>query len=241
MKLAHPELRDRLAAEYVLGTMKGDARRRFEDYARRSADLRADIARWEARLTPLALKLPAIEPRARVWVNIEARLDQGNHSAKPVSTPGWWESLRFWRSLGLGAATLAGAMLVAFFAFKPVEPEPVLTAVLSEDKGDPRVIIQQPKADVLLVKMVKPWRTNSGFSHELWVIPKDGKARSLGVINAAANTKINLADLNTKLVNGTLLVVSLEPPGGSPTGEPTGRVVCRGAIAWLPAKPPAQS
>jgi anti-sigma-K factor RskA len=61
------------------------------------------------------------------------------------------------------------------------------------------------------------------------------------VINAAANTKINLADLNTKLANGALLAVSLEPPGGSPTGEPTGRVVCKGSIAWLPAKPPAQT
>lgn len=241
MKLAHPELRDRLAAEYVLGTMKGGARRRFEDYARGSPELQADIARWEARLTPLALKLPAIEPRARVWANIEARLGARTPSATATSTPGWWESLRFWRVLGLGSATLAAALLVAFFAFKPVEPEPALTAVLSEEKGDPRVIIQQPKADVLLVKMVKPWRTNSGFSHELWVIPKEGKPRSLGIINAAANTRINLADLNTKLVNGTLLAVSLEPPGGSPTGEPTGRVVCKGSIAWLPAKPPVQT
>ena len=241
MKLGHPELRDRLAAEYVLGTMKGGARRRFEEYARRDPAVRADITRWEAHLTPLADRLPAIEPPARVWSRIQTKLDMNVplSPAKPLA--GWWENLGLWRGLGIGAATFAAALLVAMIVFRPVEPEPVLTAVLSEEKGDPRVIIQQPNPNVLLVKMVKPWRTNSGFSHELWVIPQDGKPRSLGIINAAANTKINLADLDTKLVNGTTMAVSLEPLGGSTTGAPTGRVVCRGSIAWLPAKARAQT
>ena len=241
MKLGHPELRDRLAAEYVLGTMKGGARRRFEEYARRDPAVRADITRWEAHLTPLADRLPAIEPPARVWSRIQTKLDMNVPLSLTKPLAGWWENLGLWRGLGIGAATFAAALLVAMIVFRPVEPEPVLTAVLSEEKGDPRVIIQQPNPNVLLVKMVKPWRTNSGFSHELWVIPQDGKPRSLGIINAAANTKINLADLDTKLVNGTTMAVSLEPLGGSISGAPTGRVVCRGSIAWLPAKARAQT
>ena len=241
MKLGNPELRDRLAAEYVLGTMRGAARRRFEEYAKRDPALHADVRRWEAHLTPLTAHLPAIEPPARVWSRIEARLDARAPSMTPKSATGLWENLAFWRNLGIGAATLAAAVLIAFVTLKPAEPEPILTAVLSEENSDPRVIIQQPKADVLLVKMVKPWRTNSGFSHELWVIPNDGKPRSLGIINAAANTKINLADLDTKLVNGTTMAVSLEPMGGSTTGAPTGRVVCRGSIAWLPTKARVQT
>ena len=245
MKLGNPELRDHLAAEYVLGTMQGGARRRFEEYAKRDPALQADVRRWEAHLTPLSDHLPAIDPPARVWSQIEARLEAGINARAPLTTTksatGLWENLAFWRNLGIGAAMFAAAVLIAFVTLKPAEPEPMLTAVLSEENSDPRVIIQQPKADVLLVKMVKPWRTNSGFSHELWVIPKDGKPRSLGIINAAANTRINLADLDTKLVNGTTMAVSLEPLGGSTTGAPTGRVVCRGSIAWLPAKARAQT
>ena len=239
MKLAHPELRDRLAAEYVLGTMKGGARRRFRVYVQRDAGLQAEVARWEAHLTPLAEHLPAIEPPARVWSQIEARI--AGPAARPTTNTlaGLWRSLSFWRTLGLGAAGLAAAMLVAVINVKPApEPEPMMMAVLAEDNNDARVYIEQPKSNVLMVKMVKPWKLNSGIAHELWVVPKDGTPRSLGVINSATDTHINLAGLDAKLANGALLAVSLEPPGGSPTGSPTGKVVCKGSIAWMPPKPP---
>ena len=241
MKLAHPELRDRLAAEYVLGTMKGGARRRFQDYLQGDAALQTDVASWEAYLTPLAelflAKVPAIEPPARVWARIEARLD-GPAALPPARTKsGFWENLGFWRALGLGAAGLAAALLVTVITVKPAEQEPMLMSVLAEDNNEARVYIEQPKSNMLMVKMVKPWKINSGIAHELWVIPKAGAPRSLGVINSAADTTIDVAGLDAKLVNGALLAVSLEPPGGSPSGSPTGRVVCKGSIAWMPPKP----
>jgi anti-sigma-K factor RskA len=237
MKLAHPELRDRLAAEHVLGTMKGGARRRFEEYLKRDAGLRADVARWEAHLTPLASRLPAIEPPARVWTRIRSQLDRSVTPASAKAKSGLWQSLGFWRAFGLGASGLAAALLVAFVTLKPANPEPMLMAVLAEDSNDARVYIEQPRSNVLMVKMIKPWRINPGIAHELWVIPKEGKPRSLGVINSATDTKLDLAGLDAKLVNGALLAVSLEPSGGSPSGSPTGRVVCKGTIAWMPPAP----
>lgn len=237
MKLAHPELRDRLAAEYVLGTMKGGARRRFQEYLKRDAGLQTQVARWESHLTPLAGRLPAIQPPARVWSRIEAQLDRSAAYPAAKMASGFWGSLGFWRTLGLSAAGLAAALLVAVIGLNPVESEPMLMAVLAEDNNDARVYIEQPKSNVLVVKLIKPWRTNSGFAHELWVIPKDGAPRSLGVINDATDTRIQLSGLDARLVNGTLLAVSLEPPGGSPSGAPTGRVVCKGSIAWMPPKP----
>ena len=236
MRLAHPDLRNRLASEYVLGTMQGRARRRFQDYLKRDPDLRAEVARWEAHLTPLAARLPDIEPPARVWSRIEARL-AGSVEPSPVKTvSGFWASLGFWRTLGVGASGLAAVLLVAIVTLQSAEQEPMLTAVLAEDNNDARVYVEQPKSNVLLVKLVKPWKTNSGFAHELWVIPKNGAPRSLGVINDATDTKINLAGLDAKLANGALFAVSLEPPGGSPSGAPTGKVVCKGSIAWMPPK-----
>jgi anti-sigma-K factor RskA len=236
MKLAQPELRSRLAAEYVLGTMKGGARRRFQDYLRRDAALQAEVARWETHLTPLAQHLPAIEPPARVWASIQARITKTSASAPVEPASGLWQNLGFWRNLGLGATGLAAALLVAVVTVKPVEQEPILMSVLAEDNNDVRVYIEQPESGLLQVTMVKPWNIRPGIAHELWVLPKTGTPRSLGVINSAADTHIKLTGLDAKLVNGALFAVSLEPPGGSPTGTPTGKVVCKGTIAWMPPK-----
>lgn len=236
MKLAHPELQSRLAAEYVLGTMHGRTRRRFEDYLRRDAELRRAVARWEGHLSPLAERLAPVEPPARVWTRIESLLDRAPSPATQPPATGFWQSLAFWRNLGLAASGLAALLLVAVLTVKPAEQEPMLMAVLAEDDSVPRVYIEQPRNNLLMVKMVKPWKNSPDRSHELWVIPRDGGPRSLGVINSAADTEIVLSGLEAKLANGAMFAVSLEPHGGSPTGAPTGKVVCKGGIAWMPPK-----
>jgi anti-sigma-K factor RskA len=57
----------------------------------------------------------------------------------------------------------------------------------------------------------------------------------VGVINSHGDTLINLAGLDSKLADGALFAVSIEPPGGSTSGTP-GRVVCKGTIAWIPQR-----
>jgi len=236
MKLAHPGLRSALAAEYVLGTMRGAARRRFESYLQSDDALRHEVQRWESHLLPLADRLPAVAPPDRVWKRIEARLDQNAAGKAGPAPSSLWSSLAFWRNLGLASSGLAAALVVAVLALKPVEPDRVLSAVLAEENNVVRIVVEQPRAGLLNVKMVKPWRTDSGFAHELWVIPKQGAPRSVGVINDATDTQIRLAGLDARLADGAAFAVSLEPPGGSPTGAPTGKVVCQGSIAWMPVK-----
>ena len=116
MKLSQADLQSRLAAEYVLGTMRGAARRRFEDYLRmpHQRSLREQVAKWEAHLTPLANRLPAVTPPDRVWLRIQAAISgntrsenktpllTGISSQNAVKTPankGLWQSFAFWRGL----------------------------------------------------------------------------------------------------------------------------------------------
>jgi anti-sigma-K factor RskA len=246
MKLDHPELQSRLAAEYVLGTMRGRARRRFEDYLRMPAHraLRDAVAKWEAHLTPLAGAVPEMDPPKRVWARLEAQLFSsktpamtGASSQNAPKTPAnqGFFGLGFWRSLGLGASSLAGVLLVVVFMGLPKSDEPMLTAVL-EDQGGARLVIDQRQPDQLEARLVRNWNPSNEISHELWVIPADGAPRSLGLVSNAGNTTIKMAGLSAKLAGGAVFAVSLEPPGGSPTGAPTGRVVCKGAIAKMPPK-----
>ena len=239
MKLGNPELRSRIASEYVLGTMRGGARRRFESYLQRDAALRTEVERWEMHLTPLADRLAPVAPHTRVWTKIQARIDGLNSGASTVrKNSGLWESLAFWRSLGLGASSLTAALLAAILVLKPVDQSPMLTAVLAEDNNVARVFIEQPKSGMLMVKMVTPWKTMTGVSLELWVVPKNGAPRSLGLINETGETKLVLTGLDAKLADGLVFALSKEPTGGSPTGQPTGSVMCKGAIAHMPAKLP---
>ena len=237
MKLGDPELRARLASEYVLGTMKGGARRRFDEYLKHDAALRAEVARWETHLMPLNERLQPITPHARVWEKIATRMG-GLKAADSVENKpaGLWESLAFWRNLGLGASGVAVALLTAMLVLKPIDPSPMLTAVLAEDDNIARVFIEQPKSGLLMVKMVTPWQTINGMALQLWVVPKNGAPRSLGLINDTGETRLSLAGMDEKLSGGLIFAISKEPPGGSPTGQPSpGSVMCKGAIAHLPS------
>jgi anti-sigma-K factor RskA len=248
MKITNnPELVSRLASEYVLGTLRGGARRRFAQMMRADATLREAVAIWETHLTPLAEHLEPIAPPKRVWNNIESRISgsmpesRANAGVSSTSaTPakgGVWSSLTFWRGLGFAGTSLAAVLLAFTLRTNPaaVNTEPMMMAVL-EDKGEARMIVEQPKSGYLMVKMVKPWVGGEDKSMELWVIPKDGAPRSLGLLNDTGDTKLAKPDMDIRLTDGTVFALSKEPRGGSPTGAPTGMVLCKGVIARMPAK-----
>ncbi len=247
MKLDHPELQNRLAAEYVLGTMRGGARRRFEEYLPDNPSLRDAVSQWEACLMPMADQIPSVTPPERVWKKIIDRVNgiqtpalaRINQQKTANRRTGWrfFDSLLFWRNLGISASTLVVVLSIGLFAGNSWQAhEPMMTAVLEED-GVARMVIEQPKADMLMVKMVKPWKTASTKSLQLWVMPKDGPARSIGIINQDGSTKIRMQDLSGMLDNGLSFAVTKEPFGGSPTGQPTGMILCKGVIATMPPKP----
>ena len=237
MRIINPELRGRLASEYVLGTLRGGARRRFEQFLKSDYALRAEVAKWETHLTPLIERLKPIAAPAHVWLNIEAKIAGSSKSASTIKA-GWLSSLTFWRGLGVATSLVASVLFAALLTLKSNEvpsADPVMMAVL-EDQGVARMVIEQPKSGLLMVKMVKPWAAVPNQSLELWVIPKDGAPRTLGVINDDGETKITMPDIEHRLTDGTVFAITNEPKGGSLTGKPTGSIMCKGTIARMPAK-----
>ena len=211
-----------LAAEYVLGTLRGGARRRFESLMHADRAIAAEVARWEEALTPLAERVPPMEPPRRVWAGIEARI------APRAAAP---ERAGLWRGFGLVAGGLA-SVLLAFFVWLSTGPrgEPVFVAVLADSA--PRMVVSMHSPDLLRVRVVKPWGGMEKQSLELWVLPKEGKPRSLGLVtNAMGDTLIKITATDPRVQGANALAVSMEPSGGSPTGQPTGAVVCQGMIA----------
>ena len=220
MDYARPSLADRLAAEYVLGTLRGPARRRFETLLLAHPILRTSVADWQRRLAMLEEPTTEQVPPPRVWRSIETRL-----FSPPDALP-WWRHLGLWQGLtgAFGAAILALALLLA----TPSTQAPPLLVVMGGEAG-PASFVASVSADgaSLVLKPVNGVALQPQRVLELWSVPAQGAPRSLGVVAADRATTVLQAHL---LKNTDALAVSVEPAGGSPTGAPTGPIVSVGKL-----------
>lgn len=228
----NPELVDKLAAEYVLGTLRGGARRRFDTLQARHAVVRRAVDEWQDWLHPMAEFAPAAVPRPQVWDNISRQV-----GLKRTSGAGWLQRLRdslgFWRGLSLASTTLA-ALLVAVLLTRQfgVEAPPSFVAMLADDRSQPvAVVTGNARTHSMTVKLVVPQNVAADRSLELWAVPKEGNPRSLGLLAADGSITLALPD-NATPDTVPLLAVTLEPKGGSPKADgPTGPIVFKGA--WV--------
>ncbi len=229
MDYGKPDLADALAAEYVAGTLRGGARRRFEALLPSHPALRRAVQRWQDRLIPLTTALVPEPPPPRVWQAIEQRLWPA-----PAPQP-WWQRLGLWRALsGLTTAAVVGmAVLVA----TPPPAEAPVVVVLESTGKDPAVaggVVASFSADGRAV-VARPL-TKVAIQNErvlqLWWATETGKPQSLGLIKADGSTVLDRSQLPGGLKGSGLdhMAVSVEPPGGSPTGQPTGPVVFYGKV-----------
>jgi anti-sigma-K factor RskA len=227
MRYDSPELRERLAAEYVLGTMPSRVRQRFERLMAGDPALARMVGDWADRLSPLDSLTPAEEPPAYVWRAVERRI-AGGAAAQSAPLRRWFQSLAFWRGLAL-AASLATAALALYLAVVPGPIAPTVVAVLSGHGGEPGwVAIAGPKSGEVSVSAVAPPAENKPHAFELWGIA-GGQPRPLGLLPQHSGSAVTLRAAQLPPPSG-VLAVSLEPPGGSPTGAPTGPVLYQGKV-----------
>ena len=241
MRYERELLQDRLAAEYVLGTLRGAARTRFQRVLRDNAALRLAVEAWQARLVPMAAAIAPVQPPRRVWKAIAARI-------APAGSPapgGLWNSLAFWRGLGLFASGAAAALLAAVAVFAPEKPAPApqvvrvpasempaaYFAVLSDPKSQKPVLVVSATrgSDRLVVKRLDASIVVPGKSLELWALPPGKAPQSLGLVAAQERHTVKMRAVADQSLGETpMLAISLEPDGGAPNGAPTGPVLYSG-------------
>jgi len=234
MNLLRGDLPDRLAAEYVLGTLSGGARRRFDALLPAHPALRRAVDGWERRLLPMALRAEAVAPPAATWSRIEARLGwQADASSPAPAAAGVTEvagasmrrALRFWKSFS-ALASIAVLLLGTMLRLAPAEAPMVV--VLRATQGNELLVAGlSPNRRELSIQPVQPVALKPENALELWALPKSGPPSSLGLVSAKGITALSKRTLpaDTKA-----LAVSLEPAGGSPTGAPTGPVLFVGEL-----------
>ena len=217
-------------AEYVLGTLRPDQARAVEALALADPAVAAGLAAWEVKLGHLATLVPPVEPPSALWhrlalaTGIEAAQlrFRGNGSAERIRA-----SLRLWRTLAVAAA-MATVVFAALLLRPSPSAAPVLLAALSPT-GTPGAafLVRVDAAGNAAIIAPEPPPAASGQVLELWALaPGAGAPVSLGVLPGAGTARLRAA-----VRPGTQLLLSHEPAGGSPTGQPIGPVLYSGVIA----------
>jgi len=221
-----------LAAEYVLGVLSAAERREVERRLALEPALDLEVAFWEERLGGLADAVAPVVPPDAAWSRIEAVI--APPAPRPASV---WQSLAFWRGFSIGSATLAAASIaaLAYIGLVPTARAPLM-ATLAGSAGQPNFVAAITATGNSLTIVPASLLTNDPRAIELWLIPAGPNQvpRSLGLIQPGQPIKLEIPpDLAGRLTPDATLAVSLEPPGGSHTGAPTGPVIAAGKLTSL--------
>jgi anti-sigma-K factor RskA len=219
MKSANRELLDRLAAEYVLGTLRSRARRRFERWLL-SPQVGAIVKAWEDRLAGLEPQLAPVAPPATVWHGIEDKLELRKMQRRPAAR---------WLAIAASLAFFVMAGILLTYRQPPDVPQLARTQE-SLLQADPQTIYWRVEVlgdhQELRLHAQNVYDLPAGKAHELWALPEGGAPVSLGLLPKTGEQRRVLTPAQqTALAGAKQIAVSLEPEGGSPTGAPTGPVL----------------
>ena len=201
------------AAERALGTMPREDETLDEARERRA---------WEMRLAPLSELLPPIPPPDGLLERIQTRIAAEDGEQELVRVR---RKLVGWRT-ATAAFALAAAVLLVFVALPIVsEPQSRYVAVATAEGGGPALIVEFDLADGIATVRPVGLKAPATGDFELWHIETGEAPRSLGLLTPGQPSQRPLA-----ASPGDVIAVSLEPVGGSPSGQPTGPVVYSGNL-----------
>ncbi|WDE08019.1 anti-sigma factor [Thalassomonas viridans] len=232
MNYEDPELINRLSAEYVLGTLRGRARQRFQRLMLASPKVREATWQWERQLNQIGNAITEVSPEPEVWQNISQRIDPaGSRPEKPVETEAKTEPVktqpvkimpvlaRMWQAVAVTA--VAASVVLAVYLLQPrIQPESEQLALVQNEQQQLLWLIDVTEQQ-LSIKASTALTVYRDKDYELWMVLKDQENPvSLGLLPKSGQS-ILVKKPEFRAGDIALLAVSLEPLGGSPTGAPT--------------------
>lgn len=221
-----------LAADFALGQLDGREQADAARLMRENPGFQDEVRRWTTMLTPLFDEVDPRDPPAGLFGTISERLDP-----RAANDDGDLRArLRRWQWFGGGASALAAALAFVLVTSRPPAPvvpprpaSPMVASIAGEGPG--RMVAMWNGTDrSLMVAATAPMPEQPGHAHELWLIPADGKPRSMGVMPRGTMRATVPMPMAAEFAEGVTLAISVEPMGGSPTGLPTGPVVASGTL-----------
>ncbi len=248
---------DMLAAEYVLGVLDADQRRSAMQRVQTDLQFASEVATWEQHFSPWLENIAPMAVADHIWPRIQQSLGllspvRADRTVMPTSSSSsWWDSVSVWRWLSAGGFAAAAASLFALMInakgpqTAPAPPTPIATvpvpvpdeakpdmvAAITADDGSAAFMatIDSQHGKIMMVPVTANIPT--GKVPELWLIPEGGAAQSLGLLDPTRAHSVDIPDaMRSAFAADAVLAITLEPPGGAPSGTATGPVIAKGGI-----------
>lgn len=216
---------DMLAAEFVLGTLPVEDRQRVQRLRTTHPELDAQILQWESRLSALNDEIEPVDPAPELFARIERSIDQLEQaSSQHNEVVRLRQQVSRWR-LSTAAASIAAMLLIAVMMLEPTPTKSPYVAVFQHNDEQPAFLLTVDLARKQLNIQPVTARPAGNQSYQLWI--KDDELgptpRSVGVLNEHFEVDpAALTNYDAELLRRATFGISLEPRGGSPTGQPTG-------------------
>lgn len=214
------------AAEYALGTLTPQERVAVEARRTREPDLDAAIAAWELRLAPMLDEVGPVDPPPGLFPAIQAAIDIPATTSPVADLTGLRRRLGRWRVTAIGATALAACLAGVLLVREVILPPPqTFVAVFHDGDTQPRFLLSVDLDSRALTIRPVTAEPMADRSYQLWIVGEGISAtpRSLGLLeDVSGPTRKRLEQYDPALLRTATFGISLEPPGGSPTGQPTG-------------------
>ncbi|MBC7799395.1 MAG: anti-sigma factor, partial [Gemmatimonadaceae bacterium] len=137
-----------------------------------------------------------------------------------------WRSLALWRGTTVVGLAIASTLAALLLSGEQGPPVTLMAALSPPGTAGPAFLIRVGELGQTVVAPLARVNTPLNRSLELWAV-NDGSSTpvSLGLMPGGGRIR-----LRVPVRQGTRLLVSQEPTGGSPTGVPTGPVVLSGVL-----------
>jgi anti-sigma-K factor RskA len=221
------------AGEYVLGTLTAPERAEAETRIVRESAFASVVLAWERHFAPFALAAVPLQPPAHLRRRILEAIGAGEAAGGNVVQ--LRRQLNVWRGLTVGAAALAAALAAVLLVRPPEPPLPAggkYVAVLQPEGPGPAFVATIDLASGTISALRIGAEPQAGKSYELWAVGGGrDRPQSLGLVDASLRIPADrLGRVDPGTLAETVFAVSLEPEGGSPTGQPTGPVLYTGKL-----------
>lgn len=242
------ETLEEIAGEYVLGTLSYEERRAAKERLKTDANFARLVHEWEERLNPLSETQEPVAAPLGIWHKISHALDDQPvidpiPKVTEIDTPQdnvtkLATSRNRWRAAFVGAMALAASFigLQAAGIYLPFFPKPAaegrFIAVLNPTGTSTGFVIRVDVGTKKLEIQRLAEKAPQGKDYELWVIEPKQSPKSLNVVGKDSVQQVGYSPLTNSPQGQSPLTfaISLEPEGGSKTGQPTGPIVFSGQL-----------